>query len=144
MATGVLNYRPDHVLDIEGLRRDGPRVMLDAALIAIHDEAGRACRDHSHHTRGGPQYRRVIGQSLHVAYWQKRTVSLYDRESPRSMGLSYVIHYGLLLNWSPLRCLRQNSPSMKLLTFGSVIGAGSISITLPPTTESMQGESVKS
>jgi PAS domain S-box-containing protein len=40
MATGVLNYRPDHVLDIEGLRRDGTRVMLDAALIAIPDEAG--------------------------------------------------------------------------------------------------------
>ena len=40
MATGVLNYRPDHVLDIEGLRRDGTRVTLDAALIAIHDEVG--------------------------------------------------------------------------------------------------------
>jgi PAS domain S-box-containing protein len=39
MATGVLNYRPDHVLDIEGLRRDGTRVMLDAALIAILDGA---------------------------------------------------------------------------------------------------------
>jgi len=40
MATGVLNYRPDHVLDVEGLRRDGTRVMLDVALIAIPDEAG--------------------------------------------------------------------------------------------------------
>ncbi len=40
MATGVLNYRPDHVLDVEGLRRDGTRVTLDAALIAISDEAG--------------------------------------------------------------------------------------------------------
>ena len=40
MATGLLNYRPDHVLDIEGLRRDGTRVTLDAALIAIRDEAG--------------------------------------------------------------------------------------------------------
>lgn len=40
MATGLLNYRPDHVLDIEGLRRDGARVTLDAALIAILDEAG--------------------------------------------------------------------------------------------------------
>lgn len=40
IATGVLNYRPDHVLDIEGLRRDGTRVMLDAALIGIADEAG--------------------------------------------------------------------------------------------------------
>ena len=40
MATGVLNYRPDHVLDIEGLRRDGTHVMLDAALIAIFDKAG--------------------------------------------------------------------------------------------------------
>jgi hypothetical protein len=41
MTTGVLNYRPDHILDVEGLRRDGTRVMLDVALIAIRDEAGR-------------------------------------------------------------------------------------------------------
>jgi len=41
MATGLLSYRPDHVLDVEGLRRDGTRVMLDVALIAIPDEAGR-------------------------------------------------------------------------------------------------------
>jgi PAS domain S-box-containing protein len=41
MATGLLNYRPDHVLDVEGLRRDGTRVRLDVALIAIPDEAGR-------------------------------------------------------------------------------------------------------
>jgi hypothetical protein len=40
MATGVLNYRPDHVLDVEGLRRDGTRMKLDVALIAILDEAG--------------------------------------------------------------------------------------------------------
>ena len=40
MAAGLLNYRPDHVLDVEGLRRDGTRVMLDVALIAIPDEAG--------------------------------------------------------------------------------------------------------
>jgi hypothetical protein len=40
MATGVLNYRPDHVLDVEGLRRDGTRVVLEVALIAIPDEAG--------------------------------------------------------------------------------------------------------
>ena len=40
MATGLLNYRPDHVLDVEGLRRDGTRVMLDVALIAIPDKAG--------------------------------------------------------------------------------------------------------
>ena len=40
MANGLLNYRPDHVLDVEGLRRDGTRVMLDVALIAIPDEAG--------------------------------------------------------------------------------------------------------
>jgi hypothetical protein len=44
MATGVLNYRPDHVLDIAGLRRDGARVMLDAALIAILDGAGGLVR----------------------------------------------------------------------------------------------------
>jgi PAS domain S-box-containing protein len=41
MATGLLSYRPDHVLDVEGLRRDGTRVTLDVALIAIPDEAGR-------------------------------------------------------------------------------------------------------
>ena len=41
MATGLLSYRPDHVLDVEGLRRDGKRVTLDVALIAIADEAGR-------------------------------------------------------------------------------------------------------
>jgi PAS domain S-box-containing protein len=40
MTTGVLNYRPDHVLDIEGMRRDGSRVVLDAALIAILDKTG--------------------------------------------------------------------------------------------------------
>jgi PAS domain S-box-containing protein len=41
MATGILNYRPEHVLDVEGQRRDGTRVMLDVALIAVRDEAGR-------------------------------------------------------------------------------------------------------
>jgi PAS domain S-box-containing protein len=41
MATGVLNYRPDHVLDVEGQRRDGTRVTLNVALIGISDEAGR-------------------------------------------------------------------------------------------------------
>ena len=40
MATGSLNYRPDHVLDVDGLRRDGTCVTLDVALIAIRDEAG--------------------------------------------------------------------------------------------------------
>lgn len=41
MATGVLNYRPDHILDVEGQRRDGTRVRLDVALIPDRDEAGR-------------------------------------------------------------------------------------------------------
>ena len=40
MVTGVLNYRPDHVLDVEGLRSNGTRVTLDVALIAIPDERG--------------------------------------------------------------------------------------------------------
>jgi hypothetical protein len=40
MATGVLNYRPDHVIDVEGLRSNGTRVMLDVALIAILDDTG--------------------------------------------------------------------------------------------------------
>ena len=41
MASGVLNYRPDHILDVEGLRRDGTRVTLDVALIPIRDPTGR-------------------------------------------------------------------------------------------------------
>lgn len=40
MASGTLNYRPDHILDVEGLRRDGSRVKLDVALIAIRDPLG--------------------------------------------------------------------------------------------------------
>jgi PAS domain S-box-containing protein len=40
MANGLLNYRPDHILDVEGLRRNGTRVKLDVALIAIRDAAG--------------------------------------------------------------------------------------------------------
>jgi PAS domain S-box-containing protein len=40
IASGVLNYRPDHVLDVEGLRRDGTRVMLDVALIPVRDPEG--------------------------------------------------------------------------------------------------------
>ncbi len=40
IARGVLNYRPDHILDVEGLRRDGTRVALDVALIAIRDPIG--------------------------------------------------------------------------------------------------------
>ncbi len=58
MTSGVLNYRPDHVLDVEGLRRDGTRVMLDVALAIRQD----ACRHHGHHARNmsnaarGPLY----------------------------------------------------------------------------------------
>src|SRR5215471_21814428 len=40
IARGLLNYRPDHVLDVEGLRRDGTRVKLDVALIPVSDPAG--------------------------------------------------------------------------------------------------------
>lgn len=40
MTKGLLNYRPDHVLDVEGLRRDGTRVKLDVSLAGIHDQAG--------------------------------------------------------------------------------------------------------
>jgi PAS domain S-box-containing protein len=40
MATGILNYRPDHVLDVEGLRRNGERVSLDVALIPERDPGG--------------------------------------------------------------------------------------------------------
>jgi PAS domain S-box-containing protein len=41
IATNVMNYRPDHVLDIEGVRHDGSRVPLDAMLTAIRDSSGR-------------------------------------------------------------------------------------------------------
>ena len=41
IATGILNYSPDHILDIEGLRKDGTRVALDASLAAQRDESGR-------------------------------------------------------------------------------------------------------
>lgn len=40
MASGLLNYRPDHILDVEGLRRNGTRVKLDVALLAIRDSTG--------------------------------------------------------------------------------------------------------
>jgi PAS domain S-box-containing protein len=40
MASGILNYRPDHVLDVEGLRRNGERVSLDVALIPERDPGG--------------------------------------------------------------------------------------------------------
>ena len=41
MATNVMNYSPDHILDIEGVRQDGSRVSLDATLTAIRDPSGR-------------------------------------------------------------------------------------------------------
>jgi len=41
IATGVLNYSPDHVLDVEGIRKDGTRVSLDVTLTSVRDEAGR-------------------------------------------------------------------------------------------------------
>jgi PAS domain S-box-containing protein len=40
IASGILNYRPDHILDVEGVRRNGTRVKLDVALLAIRDLAG--------------------------------------------------------------------------------------------------------
>ena len=49
MATGLLNYRPDHVLDVEGLRRDG--TVRDARRRARLPSlrGGMPCRDHRHH-----------------------------------------------------------------------------------------------
>ena len=41
MATNIINYTPDHILDVEGMRRDGSRVPLDAMLTATHDAFGR-------------------------------------------------------------------------------------------------------
>lgn len=40
-ATNRINYSPDHILDIEGVRRDGSRVPLDAMLKPMHDASGR-------------------------------------------------------------------------------------------------------
>lgn len=40
-ATNRINYSPDHILDIEGIRRDGSRVPLDAMLRPVHDAAGQ-------------------------------------------------------------------------------------------------------
>ncbi len=40
-ATNRINYSPDHILDIEGVRRDGSRVPLDAMLKPVHDASGR-------------------------------------------------------------------------------------------------------
>lgn len=39
--SNLINYSPDHILDVEGLRKDGTRVHLDAMLIACHDKNGR-------------------------------------------------------------------------------------------------------
>lgn len=41
IATNVINYSPDHILDVEGLRKDGSRVPLDAMLKPIRDTFGR-------------------------------------------------------------------------------------------------------
>ncbi|MEZ5788604.1 MAG: PAS domain-containing protein [Xanthobacteraceae bacterium] len=41
MTTSIMNYRPDHILDIEGVRKDGSRVPLDAMLLATRDNSGR-------------------------------------------------------------------------------------------------------
>ena len=43
MTTNIMNYTPDHILDIEGVRQDGSRVPLDAMLTAIRDPSGRIC-----------------------------------------------------------------------------------------------------
>ena len=40
MATNIMNYTPDHILDVEGIRRDGRRVQLDAMLTAIRNSSG--------------------------------------------------------------------------------------------------------
>jgi len=41
MATNVINYSPDHILDVEGMRQDGSRVPLDVMLKPIRDRSGR-------------------------------------------------------------------------------------------------------
>ncbi|GIK79603.1 MAG: PAS domain S-box protein [Pseudorhodoplanes sp.] len=39
-ADNRMNYSPDHILDIEGIRRDGSRVPLDAMLQPVYDGSG--------------------------------------------------------------------------------------------------------
>jgi PAS domain S-box-containing protein len=41
MASNIINYSPDHILDVDGLRKDGSRVPLDALLRATYDEFRR-------------------------------------------------------------------------------------------------------
>jgi PAS domain S-box-containing protein len=41
IATNIINYSPDHILDVEGLRKDGSHVPLDAMLKPIRDPSGR-------------------------------------------------------------------------------------------------------
>ena len=41
MATDIMNYSPDHILDVEGMRQDASRVPLDAMLTATHDASWR-------------------------------------------------------------------------------------------------------
>jgi PAS domain S-box-containing protein len=39
-ATNIINYSPDYILDVEGVRRDGSRVPLDAMLKPTRDVSG--------------------------------------------------------------------------------------------------------
>ena len=41
ISTGILNYSPDHVLDVEGLRKNGTRAWLDVMLMPMRDASGR-------------------------------------------------------------------------------------------------------
>ena len=41
IATNIINYSPDHILDVEGVRKDGSRVPLDAMLKPARDASGR-------------------------------------------------------------------------------------------------------
>ena len=41
IATNIINYSPDHILDVEGVRKDGSRVPLDAMLKPTRDASGR-------------------------------------------------------------------------------------------------------
>jgi PAS domain S-box-containing protein len=41
ITTNIINYTPDHILDVEGVRKDGSRVALDAMLKRTRDASGR-------------------------------------------------------------------------------------------------------
>jgi PAS domain S-box-containing protein len=53
IATNIINYTPDHILDVEGVRKDGSRVILDAMLKPTRDASGRITAITAHFHEAG-------------------------------------------------------------------------------------------